>query len=104
MVGDVEGPMTEYIGEKVPPKLGEESKPSLHISQKYNNTVELQLLSPDVNKKCEVSFPELILISRQYNVKFLLRLNPTTSSITIWEMTFLSWRPPSPSQTSPRRM
>ena len=56
--------MTEYIGEKVPPQLGEESKPSLHISQKYNNTVELQLFSPDVNKKCEVSFLELILISR----------------------------------------
>ena len=53
MVGEVEGPRTEYIGEKVPPKNGD---PSLHIAQKYNTTVELQLLSPDYNSKCQVSF------------------------------------------------
>ena len=54
MVGAVEGPRTEYIGEKVPPKDGD---PSLLISQKYNTTVELQLLSPDDNSKCQVSGP-----------------------------------------------
>lgn len=74
LVGETEGPKTEFIGEKVPPRNGKESTPSLHIYQKYNNTVELQLVSPDFNQKCEVE---------SYELKYRSLGEDTESEVTI---------------------
>ena len=54
VVDDKEGPITEFLGDKVPPKNGDNSQPILDIEQKYNTTVIFLLKTPDFNQKCEV--------------------------------------------------
>ena len=54
VVDGVEGPKTEFLGDKVPPKNGDNSQPILKIEQKFNSTVIFLLKTPDFNQKCEV--------------------------------------------------
>ena len=54
VVDGEEGPKTEFLGDKVPPKNGVNSQPILDIEQKYNTTVIFLLRTPDFNQKCEV--------------------------------------------------
>jgi len=54
VVGGEEGPKTEFLGDKVPPKNGDNSQPILDIEQKYNTTVIFLLKTPDFNQKCEI--------------------------------------------------
>jgi len=59
VVEEIEGPKTEFVPSKIPPRVG--SKPVLEIDQKFNKTVVLSLKIPDFNRKCEVE---------SYNVKY----------------------------------
>merc|ERR1719153_1604534 len=61
-VNDDEGPKTEFLGDRVPPKDGDKSHPKLIIEEKYNTTVKFILEAPLFNQKCEVE---------QYHVKYV---------------------------------
>lgn len=63
IVNGEEGPKTDFLGDKVPPKNGESSLPTIQIEQKFNTTVIFVLQTPDFNQKCEVE---------QYHVKYNL--------------------------------
>eukprot|EP00092_Neocalanus_flemingeri_P105865 GFUD01135762.1.p1 GENE.GFUD01135762.1~~GFUD01135762.1.p1 ORF type:complete len:785 (-),score=164.61 GFUD01135762.1:1070-3424(-) len=52
LVNGEEGPKTELLGDKVPPKNGE--GPKLIIDDKFNSTVIFILETPDFNQKCEI--------------------------------------------------
>ena len=52
VVGDSEGPKTSYLQAEVAPES--EEKPSLELVEEYNNTIEVQILAPNVNMKCQV--------------------------------------------------
>lgn len=54
VVNGEEGPKTEFLGDKVPPKNGQKSQPKLEIEQKFNTTVIFLLQIPDFNQKCEI--------------------------------------------------
>jgi len=55
VVNGEDGPKTEFLGDKVPPKNGAKSEPKLVIDQKFNTTVIFILETPDFNEKCEVA-------------------------------------------------
>jgi len=63
IVNGEEGPKTDFLGDKVPPKNGESSLPTIQIEQKFNTSVIFVLQTPDFNQKCEVE---------QYHVKYNL--------------------------------
>ena len=50
-----EGPRSEFLGEKIPPRNGDSSKPTIKIIDKFNKTVVMTLTVPGFNQKCEVS-------------------------------------------------
>ena len=54
VVAGEEGPKTEAMGARIPPRNGDRSKPRLSIDEKFNKTVVLSLSAPDFNSKCEV--------------------------------------------------
>lgn len=54
LVDGEEGPKTDFLGDKVPPKNGDNSQPILDIEQKFNTTVIFLLKTPDFNEKCEI--------------------------------------------------
>ena len=51
-----EGPRSEFLGEKIPPRNGDSSKPTIKIIDKFNKTVVMTLTIPGFNQKCEVSY------------------------------------------------
>ena len=51
VVGDTEGPKTNYQLAEVAP---EKEKPSLELVVEYNNTIEVKIIAPNVNMKCQV--------------------------------------------------
>ena len=53
VVGDTEGPKTEFVVAEVAPK--NEEQPTLQVGEEYNNTIEVKILAPNVNMECEVS-------------------------------------------------
>lgn len=55
VVNGEDGPKTEFLGDRVPPKNGAKSQPKLVIDQKFNTTVIFLLETPDFNEKCEVA-------------------------------------------------
>ena len=57
VVGDSEGPKTSYQPVEVAPES--EEKPSLELVDEYNNTIEVKILAPNVNMKCQVELPIL---------------------------------------------
>lgn len=52
VVGDTEGPKTEFVAAEVAPK--NEEQPTLQVGEEYNNTIEVKILAPNVNMECEV--------------------------------------------------
>ena len=54
MVGEEEGPKTEFLGGMLPPRFDERSKPNLSVEEKFNKTVVFQLNIPAINQKCQV--------------------------------------------------
>ena len=54
VVAGEEGPRTEAMGVRIPPRNGDRSKPRLSIDEKFNKTVVLSLSAPDFNSRCEV--------------------------------------------------
>jgi len=54
VVNGEEGPKTEFLGDKVPPKNGDKSQPILEIKETFNTTVIFLLKTPDFNHKCEI--------------------------------------------------
>jgi len=61
VVNGEEGPKTEFLGDKVPPKNGAQSQPKLIIDEKFNTTVVFLIQVPDFNQRCEVE---------EYHVKY----------------------------------
>ena len=55
VVDGKEGPRTESLGARIPPRNGDRSKPRLNIDEKFNKTVVLSLSAPDFNSRCEVN-------------------------------------------------
>ena len=55
VVAGEEGPRTEALATRIPPRNGDRSKPRLHIDEKFNKTVVLSLSAPDFNSRCEVN-------------------------------------------------
>jgi len=54
LVDGEEGPRSEFLGEKIPPRNGDSSKPTIKIIDKFNKTVVMTLTIPGFNQKCEV--------------------------------------------------
>jgi len=54
LVEGEEGPRSEFLGEKIPPRNGDSSKPAIKIVDKFNKTVVMTLTIPGFNQKCEV--------------------------------------------------
>jgi len=61
VVNDEDGPKTEFLGDKSPPRNAAKSLHKLIIDEKFNTTVKFLLQAPDFNQKCEVE---------QYQVKY----------------------------------
>ena len=55
VVAGEEGPRTEALATRIPPRNGDRSKPRLNIDEKFNKTVVLSLSVPDFNSRCEVN-------------------------------------------------
>ena len=55
VVAGEEGPRTEALAARIPPRNGDRSKPRLHIDEKFNKTVVFSLSAPDFNSRCEVN-------------------------------------------------
>ena len=53
-MNDEEGPKTEFLGDKVPPKNGDKSHHKVIIEERYNTTVKFVLKAPEFNQKCKV--------------------------------------------------
>ena len=60
MVGEEEGPKTEFLGGMLPPRFDERSKPSLSVEEKFNKTVVFQLPVKHPRHKPEMSGREII--------------------------------------------
>ena len=54
VVGDNEGPKTEFEVAEVAPKT--EEQPTLELADEYNNTIEVKIIAPNVNMECEVGW------------------------------------------------
>ena len=72
VVGEVEGPRTEFLGGMLPPRFDERSKPSLSVLDKFNKTVVFQLNIPDINQHCQVRRKLYILDLVLYFVLFVV--------------------------------
>ena len=66
VVGDSEGPKTSYQLAEVAPES--EEKPSLELVEEYNNTIEVKILAPNANMKCQV---RLQILTELFQLKLL---------------------------------